>query len=136
MMPSRKEITEQANMMYCLHEQDAARPLWEKLRPPGQAVALVGQWKASALSTARHGLLSVLGPSLERASMSFGIARAQHEAAMVVLERINGPDRARAERAEISARRGRKAVGPLRPGGTACVAPPQPSPCCSPRSAK
>ncbi len=84
-MPSRREVTEKANLYYSLCEEDAARPLWIQIRGPGRADDLVQQWKSTSLGSARYALLVALLPALDKAPIRAGIVRAKHEAAMVVL---------------------------------------------------
>ena len=90
-MASRKDVTEQADRLYSLAEEDAARPLWVKLRSPGKADALIRQWKTSTLGNIRYALPTMLAPFPERRihitfdGIPFDVDRALHEAAMVAL---------------------------------------------------
>lgn len=84
-MASRRDVTEQADRMYSLAEEDAARPLWVKLHEPSRAETLGREWRASTLSNIRYALPAIMAPSLGRASMVFDRTRALHEAAMVAM---------------------------------------------------
>ncbi len=82
---SRKDLTEQLNRFYVAAQEDAARPMWMKGKTPSKVDALVNSWKPASLRPDYYLLLSILAPSLNRASTTFGQARAVHEASMVAL---------------------------------------------------
>ena len=83
-MASRKELTQRVELFYAMAQEDAERPLWVKLYERSKSDAFLLESKVS-LSGARYALLAMLGPSFERASLSFDLYGAVHEAAMVAL---------------------------------------------------
>ena len=84
LMASRKEATQQVELLYALSEQDAARPLWIKVREPGKCDGLIRGWK-TGWGSIRYGLLNVLAPAFGKAGIAFDRSKALHEVAMVAL---------------------------------------------------